>query len=196
MKAKLIAAVMLLGAATNSHAGFLDSFFGKKEDAAPAEVKAEAAPNTATSPVTDSAKPGMMETALGLVPTLTSNLGITEKQAEGGMGALLNVAKGNLSGEEFSSLGQGIPGMETLLAAAPALSTKSGLGGLSGLASNLGGAASALSGVGQLSEQFEALGLSPELISQFASVAIEYFMNDDADTGALLSKGLSSVLGN
>ncbi len=200
MKIKMIATGLLICVTGTAQAGFFDSLFGGKEEAPVAEVKqAEVDTSQASTKAVASESTSVMDTAVsvasGLIPTLTSQLGVNNDQAQGGMGALLNVAKGSLSGGEFSSLSNGIPGMETLLAAAPALSGKSSMGGLSGIASSLGGSAAALGGIGQLTSQFEALGLSPEMISQFAKVAIDYFMNNDVDTGNLLQKGLGSILG-
>jgi len=85
--------------------------------------------------------------------------------------------------------------MEMLLAAAPALSSKGGAGGLSGMLSNAGGLASSIGGLSQITDQFEALGLSPEMIAQFANIAINYFTQEGNNTGELLQKGLSSILG-
>jgi len=200
MKINMIATGLLICATGTAQAGFFDSLFGSKEEAPVAEVKQAAADTTASNTkAVASTSSTTVDTALsvasGLIPALTSQLGVNNDQAQGGMGALLNVAKGSLSGGEFSSLSNGIPGIETLLAAAPALSGKSSMGGLSGIATSLGGSAAALGGIGQLTSQFEALGLSPEMISQFAKVAIDYFMNNDVDTGSLLQKGLGSILG-
>lgn len=210
MKKTLLASAILLSSANMAHAGFLDFLFGNKEEAAPA---AEApAPTTApetktiTAPAAQPVAPAessMMEDAtnmaMGLLPMLTGELGVTETQAEGGMGSLLQVAKGALSSDEFSQLGQGIPGMDTLLAAAPALSSKSAGGNaLTGMLANAGGLAAGLGSMGKLTEQFEALGLSPDMILQFANMAISYFSNSDAagtdNTANLLKTGLSSIL--
>lgn len=203
MKTKMIAASLALGIASQAHAGFFDSLFGKKEEAAPVEqaqaaTETEKAPKNEKAPAsTASAKQdsSIVSSATSLLPTLTKGLGISNEQAEGGMGALLNVAKSSLSSDEFSTLGKGIPGMETLLAAAPALSSKAAGGGLGGLATSLGGAGAALGSLGQVTQQFEALGLSPDMVAQFAKMAVDYFMNSDVNTGELLQKGLSSILG-
>tara|TARA_R110002049_G_scaffold291436_2_gene475379 strand:- start:396 stop:1118 length:723 start_codon:yes stop_codon:yes gene_type:complete len=206
MKKILLTSAILLSTASTAHAGFFDFLFGDDEKTAPAaEVTAPAkTAQTVTAPAAP-AESSMTETAtnlaMGLLPTLTSQLGVTETQAEGGMGSLLQVAKGALSSDEFGQLSQGIPGMDTLLAAAPALGSKSSGGNaLSGMLSNAGGMAAGLGAMGKLTEQFEALGLSSDMIMQFANIAISYFSSSDApegagNTGNLLQSGLSSILG-
>ena len=199
MKKILLTSAILLSTASTAHAGFFDFLFGGEEEkAAPAaEVSA---PAKTTQAVTAPAAPAA-DMAMGLLPMLTSKLGVTETQAEGGMGSLLQVAKGALSSDEFGQLSQGIPGMDTLLAAAPALGSKSAGGNaLSGMLSNAGGMAAGLGAMGKLTEQFEALGLSSDMIMQFANMAISYFSSSDApegagNTGDLLQSGLSAILG-
>lgn len=190
--------LLLVSLSSPSHAGFLDSIFGKKteeEKAAPEEVATQADSGA------DSTLEAASNLAMGLLPQLTSQLGVTDTQAEGGMGSLLQAAKSQLTSEEFGLLGGGIPNMDTLLAAAPALasSDESGSSGLTGALSGLGGVASSLGGLSMLTSQFEALGLSPDMIGKFAKIAIDYFSGDGAEgsesgVGALLQKGLGSFL--
>lgn len=202
MKKTLLASAILLSTANMAHAGFLDFFFGDKEEAAPvaeAPAKVEQAVAKA-APAEASTMETATNMAMGLLPMLTSQLGVTETQAEGGMGSLMQVAQGALSSGQFSELSQGIPGMDTLLAAAPALgSTSSGGNALTGMLANAGGLAGSLGSMGKLTQQFEALGLSPDMIMQFANMAISYFSNSEAEgtdtTSNLLQTGLSAILG-
>lgn len=209
MKKIILTSAILLSTANTAHAGFFDFLFGDKEEAAPATevtTSEKASPAVSVPAVKDTPRESsMMDTAtdvaMGLLPMLTSQLGVTETQAEGGMGSLLQVAQGALSSDEFGQLSQGIPGMDTLLAAAPALGSKSAGGNaLTGMLSNAGGMAAGLGVMGKLTEQFEALGLSPDMILQFANLAISYFSSSDApegsgNTGNLLQTGLSAILG-
>lgn len=205
MKKTLLVSAILLSSANMAHAGFLDFLFGKDEEKAPA-VEAPAAQPTPVVSTPPSVPSTHLESAsnmaMGLLPLLSSELNVTQTQAQGGMGSLLQVAQGALSSGEFSQLSQGIPGMETLLAAAPALGSKStGGNALSGMLANAGGMAAGLSTMTKLNKQFEALGLSPEMVIQFATLAIDYFSNTSAanegsnNTGDLLQKGLSAILG-
>ncbi|PID41963.1 MAG: hypothetical protein CSB48_12540 [Proteobacteria bacterium] len=209
MKKKLIAASLLFSFASFSHAGFFDSLFGGGEEKAAKEeaerVAVEQIQQKQSKSGASSIKNGtssMMDTAgsvaMGLLPALTSQLGVTETQAKGGMGSLMQMAKGALSSGEFSQLSQGIPGMDTLLAAAPVLSNS----GLGKALSSAGGLASSLGSLGQVTKQFEALGLSSDMIAKFATIAVSYFSGGNAASGSgssgtagLLKKGLSAVLG-
>lgn len=136
-------------------------------------------------------------TAAGLVPMLTQGLGVTEAQATGGMGSILQAAKGLMSGTDFGSLSKAIPNMDSLLAAAPAVtSTKKGSGDLVGGAIDAASKYSANTKVGkQLLSQFKSLGLSPDMISKFSDVAMNYLKKGEMpQTADLLSSALSGVL--
>lgn len=191
MKMKILAAGLLLSVTQVANAGFFDFLSGGKEEAPAVEAQTEAAVEKETA--SNLAMASSM--AEGVLPLLTQQLGVTERQAEGGMGSLMQMAKSALSEGEFAQLSSGVPNMDSLLAAAPVLSGEGGSGAMSDLLSSATGAASSLAGIAQLSQQFESLGLSPEMIAQFANIAISYFSQSGADTGALLQKGLSSILG-
>ncbi len=105
----------------------------------------------------ETANSGMAVTgeAQGLVDSLTSDLGVTQQQAAGGAGALLAMAKSNLSGDQFAGILDKVPGLDSLMGG--------GEGG--GMASSLLGNISSMEGV---SKAFGALGLSPDMITQFA----------------------------
>ena len=168
-------------------------------DAVKSAVTRPSTPSTSTQAPHEQDRmqpPSESELAQGLIPKLSRELGISDEQAEGGTGALLQLAQASLSQGEFSQLGSAMPGMETLLAAAPALTGKGGnMGsGLSGVMSAVGASASNLSGVAKVTEQFEALGLSPAIISQFAQLIVSYFKGGEGNTAALLQKGLNSAL--
>ena len=49
---------------------------------------------------------------MDLISKLVDALGITEKQAEGGVGALFNNAKENLSTEDFNKAAEAVPGVD------------------------------------------------------------------------------------
>lgn len=106
-----------------------------------------------------------------LVGALTSQLDVTEEQATGGAGALFALAEERMAPSEFSRVSSAVPGVDQLLGAAPALG-----GGSSG---PLGEAASALGGsdlgqLAQLAGPFAKLGLSPDMISRFLPVVLDY----------------------
>ncbi len=208
MKKQLASVILLSAVAGSAQAGFLDFLFGDKSESneAPAQTAQE---TTTVAPVitAPTAAPAasttdtIMKAATGLLPMLTDQLGVSNEQAEGGMGALLQTAQNTLSASDFSSLSEGIPGVEGLLAAAPSLSGGEQSGGLGGLLSQAGGLSESLGSLGQLTQQFEALGLSPDMIIQFAKMAIDYLSGSSSeategqDKGALLEKGLAAVIG-
>ena len=134
-------------------------------------------------------------TALSLVPLLTQSLGVTEAQATGGMGSLLQAAKGLMSGTDFSTLSSAIPNTNSLRAAAPAVAPAK-KGDLLGGAMDMAGQLSKNTKIGQqLLSQFKSLGLSPDMISKFADVAVGYLQKGEVPQAAdLLSTALSSVI--
>jgi len=123
------------------------------------------------------ASPLMALDSSALLGMLTGQLGVTEQQAGGGIGALMNVAKQNLSGSDYTQLLGGAPDLGALAgiaAPAPAPST-GGLGGLFGSASSLlGGQSQGLGQLAQLTQAFSQLGLSPDMVGKFAKVALNY----------------------
>ncbi|MCW8996368.1 MAG: DUF2780 domain-containing protein [Psychromonas sp.] len=196
MKMKVLAAALLISTANVANAGWLDSLFASKEEAAsPAATTTVPAVTTAVKSESSATIANAANIAAGLLPTLTRQLGVTDSQAAGGMGSLMQLAKGSLSSDEFSQLSAGVPNMSTLLAAVPASNSEGGAA-LSDMLSSAGGLASSIGGVAQLTQQFEALGLSSDMIAQFANIAISYFsQNGNTNTGELLQKGLSAILG-
>jgi len=58
--------------------------------------------------------------AQGLVDLLVSQLGVTSEQASGGAGAMFDLAKQRLAPDEFSQIAGAVPGMDSMLSAAPA----------------------------------------------------------------------------
>ncbi|QYK05079.1 DUF2780 domain-containing protein [Shewanella zhangzhouensis] len=119
-------------------------------------------------------------------------LGLNQNQAEGGMGALLKMAQGSLSGSEFSSLTDAIPGADQMLSAVPGLNSNTGM---SGLLSKAGGLGSSLQGSAMVYDAFEKLGISRELAAPMVDVAKNYLQSTAGDdTVGLLMKGLGSLL--
>jgi len=189
MRKLLVCSAVLVALSSFSHAGFYDSV--KSVVGTTGGTDSAASPD----PVDSSTIGQTVDLAMGLIPNLTRNLGVSEAQAEGGVGALMQLAKGQLSGGEFSKVSAQLPGMETLLAAAPALSGKSS-GGLGGVMGSLGGMSAGIGGLAKVTQQFEALGLSPDMISRFAELIVGYFRGGEGNTAALLEKGLSAALGS
>jgi hypothetical protein len=104
-----------------------------------------------------------------LLQNLTSQLGITTEQAAGGAGALFNMAKSQLSGDEFSQIAAAVPNIDTLMAAAPAITEST-----AGAVSSMIGSESGLGNLASLASSFSQLGLSSDMIAQFTPIVFDY----------------------
>jgi hypothetical protein len=120
-----------------------------------------------------------------LVGQLTKGLSITPTQARGGAGSLFALAKTRLSDDEFSKVSSAVPGMHSLLKAAPAVSGNSEFSGLeSSLPGNMGRTV-------EVAEAFHKLGLSPEMAAKFIPVMTKFVESrGGSSTAALLEKAL------
>ena len=149
-------------------------------------VKAQAPPQApdATHPASSAADAAAAAKASPeLVGALSKELGSTPEQAAGAAGTLFGVAKTRLKPEEFSQVSKAVPGMSSLLKAAPALAvgTSGGSSGLSKMAGSASGLASAASA-------FSKLGLSPDLVAKAVPVLTSFVSKSGgADVGKLLA---------
>jgi len=105
-----------------------------------------------------------------LIRRLTKELGVTKKQAQGGLVALLRAGQQNLSREDFAQFVDDVPGADKLLAKAPPPSTLSsiagGLGGLFGRNSPGRWAG--------LAASFTELGVDLPTAKKFGPIVIDY----------------------
>jgi len=93
--------------------------------------------------------------------------------------------RASLKAEEFSQVAKAVPGMDSLLKAAPAVGGASGTSGaLSQLAGSAGGLATAASA-------FSKLGLKPELVAKAVPVLTSFVgKSGGAGVGSLLAGAL------
>ncbi len=128
---------------------------------------------------------------MDLISTLVNKLGITEKQAQGGVGALFNNAKENLSTEDFNKAAEAVPGVDKYMAEAPSTASDEGAGGLlkSGL-SSLGGNASKIGGMAGLTDAFSKLGMNSETMTKFVPIVVDFMESEAGSSVAGLLKGL------
>jgi hypothetical protein len=119
-----------------------------------------------------------------LIGLLTSQLGVTGSQAKGGAGLLLGVARDRLSAGQFSELTRALPGLDSLLGAAP-----QGGGGLMGmLGKAVGGQAGDLA---TLAGGFSKLGMDTGMIQKFIPVIMSWVQQQGgAGAMALLQQAL------
>lgn len=135
----------------------------------------------------------------GLIGMLTSSLNVNATQASGGMGAIFNYVKNNVSTEQFSQHAKSLPGVGGLVNKMPDISKLSsgsseGLGGLLDEAFKLSGS---LKSIDDVKKQFEALGLKPEMISDFVSSAQKYLDTEQGQQAKqVLTAGLGKLLAN
>jgi hypothetical protein len=106
-----------------------------------------------------------------LVKKLSKDLGVTKKQAEGGLVALLRAGQQNLSRKDFEAFVSDVPGADKLLKNAPPPSALSSLAG--GLGSLLGGRSSPGRWAG-LAASFTELGVDLDTARKFGPIVIEY----------------------
>jgi hypothetical protein len=125
-----------------------------------------------------------------LIGALTKEMGATVPQASGAAGALLGLAKTRLSPGDFTKVSGAIPGIDTLMAAAPAVAGTAGSGAAGALAKATGGAG-ALGGLAAVAPAFEKLGLKPEMAMKAVPVLTSYVTKSGGkDVGALLAGAL------
>jgi hypothetical protein len=117
----------------------------------------------------------MMGTSSGssLPSTLTKQLGVTDGQAAGGVGAILAFAQQRLAAGDFDLIAKAIPGSETYLGMAKQLLGGAGINDKAGLQS-----------------AFSKLGMSPNMVSQFAPIVTDYAGKMGGDQASKLLAGL------
>jgi Protein of unknown function VcgC/VcgE (DUF2780) len=123
--------------------------------------------------------------ASSLVSQLSKGLSITRPQARGGAGSLFALAKSRLSSDEFSKISSAVPGMSSLLKAAPPSGQSSELSALEGsLPGNMGRMA-------EVAGAFHKLGLSPEMAGKFLPIMSKFVESrGGSSTASLLEKAL------
>jgi hypothetical protein len=121
-----------------------------------------------------------------LVGALSKELGSSPEQAAGAAGALFGVAKSRLSAADFGQVASAVPGMDTLLGAAPKTPTAVGTAGaVSQLAGSAGG------GLASAASAFSSLGLKPELVAKAVPVLTSFVSKSGgAGVGNLLAGAL------
>ena len=130
---------------------------------------------------------------MDLIGTLKSQLGVSDEQAKGGLGALLRVAREKLGQADFAKIEQQVPDAGQMADAAPQAEGGGGLSGmLGGLAGALGGdAAGGLGKLAGLAAIFSKLGLSPAMIGKFVQTVLGSLQGKG---GADAKNALSSIL--
>ena len=114
-----------------------------------------------------------------LVQQLVQGLNIKEEQAKGGAGLIFKMAQEKLEDGEFAKVASAVPGVTSLIGAAPQ--------GGAGLAGAIGGLAGAMGGGGRvaniaaLAGGFGQLGLNPGMATQFVPIILSFVQNKGGD---------------
>ena len=133
---------------------------------------------------------GVKAQGADLVTMLVQQLGVTETQAQGGAGAIFNLAKERMQAEAFDQVAGAVPNMDALLGAVPKKS--SGLGGMLGSGTSLlGGANGNLGNLASLASSFSQLGLSPDMVNQFVPIVLSFVQGNGGES---VSQLLAAVL--
>jgi len=129
-----------------------------------------------------------------LTESLTSQLGISEAQASGGVGALMNYAKQGLAPEKFAQVADALPDLTGLIGSMPAAGEASANAAqLATMLGNSEGASAAAQLVG-LKESLDKLGLSGEQVAQFVPMIVDYAKSKGGDAvAALLRQALPAL---
>lgn len=125
----------------------------------------------------------------GLVDMLTQQLGVTQSQATGGLGALLSTAQDTMSGSDFEQLSGVIPDMSGLLKAAPQIDTEQESSSLMSMAGGLLGEEG--DQLQYLDGAFKSLGLDSKMIGQYSELLLQYV---ESEGGQALMQSLQSAL--
>lgn len=126
----------------------------------------------------------------GLVGLLMQQLGVTQAQAEGGTGALLQLAQSKMSPGDFTNLGNSIPNMQSIMAAAPSMNT-SGLNVPKSLAGMTGGNLPGTSDMLGIAGAFQQLGLAPDMVQKFIPIITQFVQGNG---GSAVTSALQSAL--
>ncbi len=108
-----------------------------------------------------------------LMASLMSSLGVTQNQAEGGLGSMLTLAREKLAAGDFDKIAAVIPGASKYL----------------DKAKSLGAVAGPLANAAGLSGAFSKLGISPETAGKFIPKVTKY-------VGKVGGKDLGTMLAN
>ena len=182
-------ALILYGA--HSQAGMLDDIFdwfsGDDETQATSTADPESEPGIMTDAV-KSATVAAANAGLGLMPKVVEALGVTEKQSQGGLGAIFMAARTALAPEDYKLISDAVPNIESYVAAAPPTNQ------LVGGAMNLLGGSSKATAAANLVTQFNDLGLGADMIAGFSQQAIDFVKEQSPEASSKLMGVVSEYL--
>jgi len=123
-----------------------------------------------------------------LLGALTTQLNVTPQQAVGGTGAMLGLAKNQLSSTDYSQLAKSVPGLDKLSGGGQ-MGALAGLLGSSGKSAGLENALGNVKSTDDLNSAFGALGMDSGMVGQFAPVILQYLGQQGVGGSLLQSLG-------
>jgi hypothetical protein len=117
-----------------------------------------------------------------------TQLDVTPQQAVGGAGAMLGLAKNQLSSTDYSELAKSVPGIDKLSGGGE-LGALAALLGANGKAAGLDNALGNVKDTNDLNNAFSALGMDTGMIGQFAPVILQYLGQQGVGGSLLQSLG-------
>ncbi|MBA1273641.1 DUF2780 domain-containing protein [Stutzerimonas azotifigens] len=129
--------------------------------------------------------------ALGLIGQL-DELGVTPAQALGGSGALLQLAKQQLSGNDYAQLAKAVPGLDKLTGDS-GLEQLGQLGAMTGLLgksdttvdARTAAAVDSVQSLTDVNQAFSSLGMDAGMVGQFTPILLQY-LGSQGVAGSLL----------
>ena len=115
---------------------------------------------------------------------LVRELGVTEKQASGGAGALLKHAQNSLGEADFGKVTKALPEVTSLIKAAPESMGQ-------GMGAGLGKGLEKLGGMAGVTKVFSTLGMKPDMVGKFVPSVLSYA---ESKGGAPVMEILKNVL--
>lgn len=113
-----------------------------------------------------------------LISSLMGDHNVTQDQATGGAGAVFGAAKKNMSAGDFLKVSDALPGVDSLLSAAP--DAAGGGNSLTGSVSKmLGGSSGSAETMAGLADAFSKLGMDSGMAPKFVDTILE-FANSEA----------------
>ena len=121
-----------------------------------------------------------------------TELNITPQQALGGAGAMLGLAKNQLSSNDYSELAKSVPGID-MLSGGGELGVLAGLLGSTGKAAGLDNALGNVKNTNDLNNAFSTLGMDSGMIGLFTPVILQFL--GQQGVGSSLLSNLGSIWG-
>lgn len=110
----------------------------------------------------------------GMLDSITSNLGVSQEQAQGGMASVLSFVKDNASKEQFAALAEYVPGIDSVMAYLPEVPKVDSSDALGGLVAKAAEMSESVAQLNDLKQRFDGLGLDTSMIKQYIEQAREY----------------------